>query len=87
MRSTLPPRRGPRRLECLDREPLVRIEFADRAALLDGFARAQDESWIVDCHADMESRTLELRLAANPSDLLRGDNRRACMERIAGDRS
>ncbi len=86
MRSTLPPRRGPRR-RAADQQPLVRIEFADRAALLDGFARAQDESWIVDCHADMASRTLELRLTPSPDDVLSGNTRRARMERIAGDRS
>ena len=41
----------------------MRIQFANRASLLSGFARAQGESWIEDCRVDLPRRELWIRMA------------------------
>lgn len=41
----------------------IRIRFESRASLLDGFALAQKESWIEDCHVDLPRRELVIRMA------------------------
>jgi hypothetical protein len=41
----------------------IRIRFESRAALLDGFALAQKESWIEDCHLDLPGLELVIRMA------------------------
>ena len=41
----------------------IRIRFESRAALLDGFALAQRESWIEDCHVVLPSLELVIRMA------------------------
>jgi hypothetical protein len=46
-----------------DRQRELCIRFASRASLLLGFARAQDERWIVDCRVDLPRRELWVRMA------------------------
>jgi hypothetical protein len=41
----------------------IRIRFESRAALLDGFALAQRESWIEDCHVVLPRLELVIRMA------------------------
>jgi hypothetical protein len=41
----------------------IRIRFESRAALLDGFALAQRESWIEDCHVVHPRLELVIRMA------------------------
>ena len=41
----------------------IRIRFESRAALLDGFALAQRESWIEDCHVVVPRLELVIRMA------------------------
>jgi hypothetical protein len=41
----------------------IRIRFESRAALLDGFAMAQKESWIEDCHVVLSRKELVIRMA------------------------
>jgi hypothetical protein len=41
----------------------IRIRFESSAALLDGFALAQRESWIEDCHLDLPRLELVIRMA------------------------
>ena len=41
----------------------VRIRFGTRPSLLAGFARAQRESWIEDCHVDLARLELVVRMA------------------------
>jgi len=41
----------------------IRIRFESRTALLDGFALAQRESWIEDCHLDLPRLELAIRMA------------------------
>ena len=41
----------------------IRIRFESRAALLDGFALAQKESWIEDCQVILPRRELVIRMA------------------------
>ena len=41
----------------------IRIQFASRAALLEGFALALKESWVEDCHVHLSRRELVIRMA------------------------
>jgi hypothetical protein len=41
----------------------IRVRFESRTALLDGFALAQRESWIEDCHLDLPRLELVIRMA------------------------
>jgi hypothetical protein len=41
----------------------IRIRFESRAALRDGFALAQKESWIEDCHVVLPRLELVIRMA------------------------
>ena len=41
----------------------IRVHFESRAALLDGFALAQKESWIEDCHVILSRLELVIRTA------------------------
>jgi hypothetical protein len=41
----------------------IRIRFESRAALLDGFAMAQKESWIEDCQVVLPRLELVIRMA------------------------
>jgi len=41
----------------------IRIHFENRTALLDGFALAQRESWIEDCHVVLPRLELVVRMA------------------------
>jgi hypothetical protein len=45
----------------------IRIHFASRAALLEGFALAQKESWVEDCHVHLSRRELVIRMAGGAS--------------------
>jgi hypothetical protein len=45
----------------------IRIRFENRASLLDGFALAQKESWIEDCHVVLPRLELVIRMAGGLS--------------------
>jgi hypothetical protein len=71
----------------VDRRAPLRIQFEDRSSLLEGFARAQEESWIDYCYADLAGRTLELRLAPHSTVLpAQASSWLERMRRIAGHR-
>jgi hypothetical protein len=71
----------------VDRRPPLRIQFEDRSALLEGFARAQEESWIDYCYADLPGQTLELRLSPHSAVLpVHASTWLERMRRIAGHR-
>lgn len=59
------PRPSPLKLVPDPRE--IRIQFASRAALLEGFALAQKESWVEDCHVHLPRRELVIRMAGGAS--------------------
>ena len=42
---------------------VIRIRFQNRASLLDGFALAQKESWVEDCHVVLPRLELVIRMA------------------------
>ena len=42
---------------------VIRIRFEGRASLLEGFALAQKESWIEDCHVDLPRLELVIRMS------------------------
>jgi hypothetical protein len=62
---TLPPETAERLTQpsfALDQR-VIRIRFESQASLLDGFALAQEESWIEDCEVLPQSLELVIRMA------------------------